>query len=116
MKRNGKIILMITLTLVVTALTFASDEGIVKLQGIVMTVDMKQNIFTVNERTFCWDRQTVVFNEKGLPITADKLKLRGWVYVEGIPDKANRRNIARKIYLIPKYIHDKEKHLYSFMD
>ncbi len=116
MKRKGKIILMITLTLVVSALTFASDEGIVKLQGVVMTVDMKQNIFTVNERTFCWDRQTVISNEKGLPVTADKLKLRGWVYIEGIPDKANRRNIARKIHLIPKYINDKEKHLYSFME
>jgi hypothetical protein len=115
-KRKGKIILMITVALMVSALTFASDEGIVKLQGVVMTVDVKQNTFTVNERTFSWNGQTALFNEKGLPITPDKLKLRGWVYVEGIPDKTNQRNIARKVYLIPKYINDKEKHLYSFME
>jgi len=115
-KRKGKIVLMITLALVVSVLTYASDRGIVKLQGVVMAVDLKQNSLTVNERTFSWDPQTLISNEKGQPVTPDKLKLGGWVYIEGVPDKANRRNIAKKIYLIPKFIQDKEKHLYPFMD
>jgi hypothetical protein len=99
----------------VSALTFASDKGIVKIQGIVMTVDVKKQIVTVNERSFACNEHTVVYTEKGLPTTFDKLKLRGWVYIEGVPDK-NRGNIARKIYIIPKYIDEKEKHLYSFME
>ena len=116
MKRKRKIILMITLALTVSVLTFASDTGIVKLQGVVMAVDLKQNNLTVNERTFSWNPQTLISNERGQAVTPDKLKPRGWVYIEGIPDKANRRNIAKKIYLIPNYVHDKEKHLYPFMD
>jgi hypothetical protein len=115
-KRKGKIVVMITLALMVPVLTFASDRGIVKFQGVVMVLDLKQNSLTVNERTFSWDLQTLISNERGQPVTADKLKLRGWVYIEGVPDKANRRNIAKKIYLIPKFIEEKDRHLYPFMD
>jgi hypothetical protein len=115
-KRRIKIVLMIALGLMAPILTFASDPGIVKFQGVVMALDLKHNSLIVNERTFTWDSQTLISNEKGQPVTPDKLKLRGWVYIEGVPDKANRRNIAKKIYLIPKFIEDKEKHLYPFMD
>lgn len=116
MKRKSKIAFVILFALTAPLLTFASDTGIVKLQGVVMAVDLKQNNLTVNERTFSWNPQTLISNERGQPVTPDKLKPRGWVYIEGTPDKANRRNIANKIYLIPNYVHDKEKHLYPFMD
>ena len=116
MKTKGKIALVMTLVLLGPVLTFASEPGIVKIQGVVMAVNLKQNSLTVNERTFSWDPQTLISNEKGQPVAPDKLKPRGWVYIEGIPDKTNRRNIAKKIYLIPNYVHDKEKHLYPFMD
>ena len=115
-KKKWGIALVIVLALASPVLTFASDTGIVKLQGVVMAVDLKQNNLTVNERTFSWNPQTLISNERGQAVTPDKLKPRGWVYIEGIPDKANRRNIAKKIYLIPNYVHDKEKHLYPFMD
>jgi len=114
--REGKILFIVILTLMVSALTFASDKGIVKFQGVVMTVEVKKNIVTVNERVFAFDQQTVVFTEKGLPTTLDKLKVGGWVYIEAVPDKANRRNIAKKVYLIPGFVHDKEKHRYSFFE
>lgn len=116
MKSKGMIVLVITLALLIPVLTFASDPAIVKLQGVVMSLDLKQNRLTVNERTFAWDHQTLISNEKGQPVTPDKLKPRGWVYIEGVPDKTNRRNLAKKIYLIPKFIENKEKHLYPFMD
>ena len=116
MKRKNKIALVILLAFASPLLTFASDTGIVKLQGVVMAVDLKQNNLTVNERTFSWNPQTLISNERGQPVTPDKLKPHEWVYIVGVPDKANRRNIAKKIYLIPKYVHDKEKHLYPFMD
>lgn len=116
MKRRVRIVLIIALGLMAPVLTFASDPGIVKIQGVVMAVNLKQNSLTVNERTFSWDPQTLISNEKGQPVAPDKLKPQGWVYIEGIPDKTNRRNIAKKIYLIPKFIEKKERHLYPFMD
>jgi hypothetical protein len=115
-KREGRVILIIIVTLMVSALTFASDKYIVKIQGVVMAVDVKKNIVIVNERSFVCDQHTVIYNEKGTPCTIDKLKERGWVYIEGVPDRANRGNVAKKIYILPKYINEKEKHLYSFMD
>ena len=116
MKSGGRITVIVIVSLMVAALTFASDRGIVKLQGVVMTVDPRKGVFIVNERLFAWNQQTAVYNERGLPTTFDKLKEQGWVYVEGVPDRVNRRNVAKKIYLLPKYIHDREKHLYSFME
>ena len=104
------------LILMVSALTFASEDGIVKFQGVVMAVDVKNNIVTVNERSFVCDQHTGIYNEKGAPCTLDKLKERGWVYIEGISDRAKRRNVARKIYVIPKRIGEKDKHLYSFFE
>jgi hypothetical protein len=117
-KKEGRIVLVVIfcLCLITSALTFAADKDIVKLQGIVMAVDAKKNLFTVNERSFAWDKQTTVYTEKGVPTTFDKLKEQGWVYIEGVPDRVNRRNVAKKIYLLPKYINGKEKHLYPFME
>jgi hypothetical protein len=78
-----------------------------------MELDLKNNRMIVNERTFVWDPNTVFYNEKGSPITADKLRTRGWVYIEGM--RHHKRLVAEKIYLLPKYIHEKEKHLYPFI-
>jgi len=114
--KEGKILFIVILTFMVSALTFASDKGIVKLQGIVMAVEVKKNTVTVNERAFAFDQQTSFFTEKGLPTTPDKMKVGGWVYIEAVPDKANRRNIAKKVYLIPGLVPDKEKHRYSFFE
>ena len=116
MKRKGKIVSVIILCLITFALTFAADRDIVKIQGIVMAVDAKKNLFTVNERPFAWDKQTAIYNERGLPTTFDRLKERGWVYIEGVPDRVNRTNVAKKIYILPGYVSDKEKHLYSFFE
>jgi hypothetical protein len=102
--------------LITSVLTFAADKDIVKLQGIVMAVDGKKSLFTVNERPFAWNKQTAIYNERGLPTTFDRLKERGWVYIEGVPDRVNRTNVAKKIYILPGYVSDKEKHLYSFFD
>ncbi len=115
MKGKGKIILIVLITLAVSALTFASDRGIVKLQGVVMAVEMKKNIVTVNERSFVCGRHTIIYNEKGAPASLDRLKVSGWVYIEAVRERGTQRNIAEKIYIIPKYIDEEEKHLYPFI-
>jgi hypothetical protein len=48
-------------------------------------------------------------------MTVDKLRAKTWVYIEGMKDNIKKRAIAEKIYLLPKYIHEKEKHLYPFI-
>ena len=109
-------VLVSLITLLIPALTFGSDNGIVKLQGWVMNVDLKQGMFVANEKSFFWDQQTMIHNEKGEPTTFDKLKAKSWVYVEGYYDKDHKTIEARRIYLLPKRIHEKEKHLFPFLE
>jgi hypothetical protein len=96
-------------------LTFASDKSIVRLQGRVMELDLKKNMIIVNERTFLFGPNTIFYNEKGSSITADRLRTKVWVYLEGTRHEADKKVVAEKIYLLPKYIHEKEKHLYPFI-
>jgi hypothetical protein len=86
------------------------------MQGIVMEVDLKKNMIVVNERMFAWDPNTIFYNEKGSPLTVDKLRAKTWVYIEGMRDNVRKRLVAEKIYMLPKYIDEKEKHLYPFME
>lgn len=108
------IFLAILFSLFISSLTFAADKDIVTFQGIVMELDWKKKMITVNERSFVFDQNTIVHNEKGSPIPQDNLKTKTWLYIEGIKDKSQKK-IAKKIYVLPKYIDEKEKHLYPFI-
>ena len=99
----------------ISTLTFSQDGDIVKFQGMVMELDVKQNFLVASEKRVVWNANTSIYNEKGSPISFDKLKVKAWVYVEGVGDKVTKRITASKIYLIPKYINAKEKSLYPFM-
>jgi len=99
----------------ISSLTFALDESIVKIQGKVMELDFKKNVMVVNERTFFLGPNTLFYNDKGSPIAADRLRPKAWVYLEGTLHESGKKVIAEKIYLIPKYIHGKEKELYPFI-
>ncbi len=110
------ILLIVFLMLNFTVFTFASDESIIKMQGVLMSLDLKKSTAVINERTFLWDQQTTLHNQAGSPITVDKLRTKGWVYIEGENDKAHKRWIAKKIYLLPKFIGSKELHLYPFIE
>jgi len=101
--------------IIISVLTFAADGDIVKTQGIVMELDLKVNYMVVNERQIVWDSNTIFYNEKGSLISVDKLRVKAWVYVEGVSDKAKKNVKAKKVYLLPKYINEKEKHLYPFI-
>ena len=118
-----KIVLEITVVLAIVfmpfifALTFASDsdKDTVTVQGVIMELDLNTRMMVVNERYFAFDQNTFLHNEKGSPVTQDRLKIKTWVYIEGTPDKAHQRVVARKTYLLPKYIDKKEQHLYPFI-
>ncbi len=99
-----------------SVLTFAEDLSIVKIQGVVMSLDLKKSTVIINEMTFVWDQQTAFHNEAGSPIKIDKFKAKGWVYIEGENDKAHKRWVAKKIYLLPRFIGSKELHLYPFIE
>ncbi len=116
MKKNRQIALILCLALAISTLTFASDQGIVKLQGVVMSVDSKKNVLIVNERLFSWDQHTLVGNENGFATTMEKVRVKNWVYVEGLQEKTNRPMILKKIYLLPNYVPEKERSRYPFFE
>ena len=101
---------------ILATLALAQDTDIVKLQGRVMQLDLEKNVMTVNERLFVLDSQTSVRDEKDYPISVDRLKPEAWVYVEGENNKVIKKLVAKKIYLLPKYIEKRERHLYPFME
>ncbi len=108
------LLLILLLSLFISSLTFAADKDIVTFQGKVMELDWKKKVIVVNERSFSFDQNTIVHNEKGSPVPQDNLRAKTWVFIEGVKDKSQKK-VAKKIYLLPKYIDEKEKHLYPFI-
>ena len=112
----GKARTLIILTVILyPVLTFASGGDIVKFQGKVMGLDLKNNTMIVNEKNIVWNEKTFVGNKEGSSVTAERLKVKIWVYIVGTKDSQNRI-IASKIYLIPKQIDGKERYRYPFME
>ena len=65
------------------SLSFASEEGSIRLQGKMMQISLEKRMMMVNEGLFFWDEKTIINNHKGSPITTEKLKKNSWVYIEG---------------------------------
>ena len=101
--------------MMITPLTFSSEKDILNTQGILMEIDLKKGTMIVNERIFRWDQKTSFFNDKGTPITIDKIKIKSWVYIEWVNENLNKSVLAKAVYLLPKRIDEKEKHLYPFI-
>jgi hypothetical protein len=110
----GGMILICSFVFTFATLTYGIEENILKTQGRIMTLDIKKNNIVVNEKTFVWKQNSTIYNDKGSPITIDKFKPNTWVYIEG--ERDNNKLIINKIYLLPKYIGKKERHLYPFME
>jgi hypothetical protein len=111
-----KIPLLVFSVFLFSTLALAQDSDIVKIQGRVMQLDLEKKVMIVNERLFMLDSQTTVRDEKDYRTTVDRLKLQAWVYVEGENNKTIKKLVATKIYLLPKYVERKERHLYPFMN
>jgi hypothetical protein len=112
--RIGEILLVAFFILASSAWTFASEEeGISKTQGRIMRVDFKKNIMVVNEKTFIWNKSTIFNDHKESVIEIEKLKTKSWVFIVGEPRDKN--TVIKRIYLLPEYVGEKERHLYPFM-
>ena len=110
------IVLIVFFVFLFSGLTFAQEKGVVKMQGMVDTIDVVKKMMIINEETtFIWDQNTTFRNEKGSTITVDQFKRNNWVYIEGVGSKKGKPILIQKIYLIPKRIRAAEKHLYPFM-
>jgi hypothetical protein len=95
---------------------FAQGQEAFKIQGVIMNVDLQKKMLIVNESTFMWDQNTKFYNDKASPVTVEKLRAKTWVYIEGVKESAGKRMMAEKIYVLPKYIDKKERHLYPFFN
>jgi len=112
----GGMLFISSYLLIFSNLTFASEDDIAKIQGMIMDLDFKKSTMIVNEKLFIWSPNTVISNDKGTPITIDQFKPKAWVYIQGEREKNNNRIIIHRIYLLPKYIGKKERPLYPFME
>jgi hypothetical protein len=111
----GKIAGLALLILLFSSIqAFAAAQGVVKFQGNMMGLYLKKSKMIVNERPVFWDSKSLFFNEKGAPVKVEALKKNSWVYI--IATKQKYRPIRiQKLYLLPKYIEKKQRHLYPFM-
>ena len=96
-------------------LSFAYEESNITLQGRIVRISLEKRMMMVNEGTFFWDEKTIFTNPKGASIVPATLKKNSWVYIEGEKNKAGQGIKIRKIYLLPKYINNKERNKYPFM-
>jgi hypothetical protein len=102
--------------LVLVSSALAQESSLVKVQGRVMSLDLYKNVITVNEKVFVLNSQTLIRDEKDYSAGVDRLKPGVWVYVIGENNSAIKKLVAKKIYLLPKYIERKERQSYPFMD
>ena len=107
-----EVALIVFFVLFFSALTFAEE---VRLQGVVMEINLKINQVVVNEKTFVWNSNTKFLDEKGMPTIVEKLKVKTWVYIEGVKAKKGKPNTIQKIYLLPGYIAQGERSQYPFI-
>jgi hypothetical protein len=118
--RNANVYRFVMFTIVLmfifSPLAFAQGQNEFKIQGLVMNVDLQKTMMIVNEKTFTWNQNTKFYNDKGSPVTVDKLKANTWVYIQGVNDSAGKKMMVEKIYILPKYIDKKEKYLYPFFN
>ena len=103
MKRVTYVMLgVIVFILLGVRLTDAADGDILKIRGVVMSVDLKKNEVVVNERRCKLNDGTVIQDQNGLPTTLEKVRQHDWVYLEGQHDKASKRVVAKRIQCLPK--------------
>ena len=107
------IFLSIVWVIIFLTSALASEEDKIKFQGKIMGLNLEKKMMIVNEGLFVWDEETVINNHEGSLITIEKFKPDSWVYIEG--ERIKKQIVIRKIYLLPKYVDNKERNRYPFM-
>jgi hypothetical protein len=80
-----------------------------------MGLNFEKRIMGVNEGELVWDDKTATYNDAGSPIPIERFQPGSWVFIEAERDKAKKRMVIRKLFLLPKYINYKERSRYPFM-
>lgn len=93
--------LLILLIIFLFPMVVLSNE-VIKTKGILMEIDLKNNILIVNEEKFIWDSNTVIKDENGSNIKINNLKPNTPIYMESVEDPGNKRFLIKKIRLIKK--------------
>src|SRR5512143_435367 len=93
---------VVVFTLLAAGLTDAADGDILKIRGVVMSVDLKKKEVVVNERRCKLNDGTVIQDQNGLPTTLEKIREHDWVYLEGRRDQASKKVVAKRIQCLPK--------------
>jgi hypothetical protein len=96
-----EVALIVCFVLLMPAFTLSAEDKLVGIQGEVMGLNVINKTVTVNEKTFVWDQNTLFYDEKGSPVTADKLKKNVKVFIEATWGK-NKPYTITKIYISPK--------------
>lgn len=98
-----EIALIVCFVFLSLAFAFAAEDQVVSIQGKVMSLNLSKNRMVVNEKTFFWDANSVLYDENGspVPITADRLKKGTRVSVEATWIK-NKPHMIKNINLLPK--------------
>ena len=96
-----EMVLVLCFVFLFSALAVAQGKDVVEMTGNVMNVDMAKKIVVVDEKTFVWDQNTLFYNAKGSPVTADKLRKNVKVFIEATWVK-NKPYTITKIYISPK--------------
>jgi Domain of unknown function (DUF5666) len=93
---------VVVFTLLAAGLTDAADNDMVRIRGVVMSVNLKKGEVVVNERRCKLDNGTVIQDQNGLPTTLEKIKEHDWVYLEGRRDQAGKKVVAKRIQCLPR--------------
>jgi len=92
------------------ALAASDGDGLVRVKGLVMDLDLNKSILVVNEKLFTWNQNTVFRSEQGTPINPiEKLHLNTRVYIEAELVGLNKPFLSKKIYLLSNNVGEKRK-------
>ena len=94
----------------------AEEGNIIRTQGLINPGgNLKNGYLMINEMRVYFNKTTRVMNHHGAPIPITELKPRKWVYIEIEKSPNLKKIMAKKIYLLLRYIHPEERRKYSFM-
>ena len=93
-----EVALVICFVFLFSALAFAQGKKVVSVVGDVMDLDIAKKKVVVNEKTFVWGPNTLFYDAKGSPVTADKLRKNVEVSIEATWVK-NKPYTITKIYI-----------------
>ena len=96
-----EVILISCFLLLFSALTFAADQKAFSVRGKIGELDLWKKRMVVNEKIFVWGPSTLFFDERGVPITTESLKIGIKVSIEATWIK-NKPYTIKTLSVLPK--------------